>query len=250
MKTNLLSMAGAGFLILALTVCATAADFYVSPAGNDANTGAGAQPSQALRTIQAAVNKLQPGDTCLVLAGTYREKVTFPRSGQPGQPITLKPYQDQKVVVSGCDPVTGWTRHKGQIWKAPMNWTLGPGRNQVFDGDGVLIEARFPNKPSPGLDFPVAGLSTLWPAYGDFSDPEPKKAPHRLTSKLLDGQPEDFWKGAIYYGVHYGAWGGAVGGRLSVRNRARSRWAMMSAGAGRWPIPMRPTMGAARLSGI
>ena len=104
------------------------------------------------KPIQAAVDKLQPGDTCLILGGTYRETVVFPRSGKPGGPLPSNRTKGQKVMVSGCEAVTGWTRHKDNIWKAPMNWTLGLGRNQVFDGSGVMIEARYPKAPSPGSE--------------------------------------------------------------------------------------------------
>ena len=219
-------------MILAAAVCQVgAATLYVSPGGSDGNSGRGAGPHQALQTIQAAVDKLQPGDTGLILGGTYRETVVFPRSGQPGRPITLKPYKGQKVVVSGCDPVSNWTRHQGNLWKAPMNWTLGLGRNQVFDGRGVMIEARYPKTPSPGLGMYVSDLSPLWPTFGDFSMPEPKKDPGRLVSHLLDGQPDDYWKGAIYYGVHYHGWSAQTGviesskaGEIRVGDRTETWW--------------------------
>jgi hypothetical protein len=120
-------------------------------------------------------------------------------------------------VVSGCEPVTGWTLHdaKKGIWKAPMPWTLGLGRNQVFEDGKITIEARYPNKPAPGLGMYVSDLSPLWPTFGEFSIPNEtvKEQPGRIVSKLLDGQPDDYWKGAIYYGVHYEGWasqGGVV----------------------------------------
>src|ERR1039458_2314061 len=86
-------------VVLAAAACpAGAATFYVSPQGSDRNSGRSVGPDKALQTIQAAVDKLQPGDTCLILGGTYRETVVFPRSGKPGRPITLKPYKGQKVI--------------------------------------------------------------------------------------------------------------------------------------------------------
>ena len=123
-----------------------AAELHVAPKGDDANPGTEAKP---FATIQAGVNKLQPGDTLLIHGGVYRETVTFPASGTEAQPITVKATPGKKVVVTGCDPVTDWTLHDAarNIWKAPMPWTLGTGRNQVFCGDDVLIEARFPNQP-------------------------------------------------------------------------------------------------------
>ena len=172
------------------TSAATAAEFYVAPDGKDANSGTEGQP---FATIQAGVNKLQPGDTLVVRAGTYRETVTFPHSGTAEKPITVKPFKGEKVIVSGCEPVSGWTKDKGNIWKAPMNWTLGLGRNQIFTGGEVMMEARFPNKPAPGCEMFVSGLSPLWPTFGEFTFPAETRTsdPGRIVSKLLDGQPDD-----------------------------------------------------------
>ena len=217
-----------------LVCSAVGADtFYVSPQGNDSHSGRGPEAAHARKTIQAAVNQLRPGDTLLVRGGIYRETVVFPRSGTAEEPITVKPYQTEKVVVSGCDPISGWTKYKGNIWKASMPWTLGKGRNQVFYGDEVMIEARFPNQPAPGLEMPVAGLSKLWPTFAEFSNPDPVKQPQRIVSKLLDGQPPNYWKGGIYYGIHYGGWSAQTGviessksGEISVGDRTVKWWSV------------------------
>jgi hypothetical protein len=227
MKLTLLTV-----LLIAPLGALNAAEFHIAPSGNDANPGTEAKP---LATLQAGVNKLQPGDTLIVRGGVYRETVTFPRSGAKEKPITLKPYRDEKVVVTGCDPVSGWTHYDAakNIWKAPMPWTLGTGRNQVFCGDEVLIEARFPNQPAPGLEMPVSGLSRLWPTFGEFANPDPLKQPQRVVSKLLDGQPDDFWKGGLYYGIHYGGWSAQTGviesskaGEISVGDRTTQWWSV------------------------
>ncbi|PIX46741.1 MAG: hypothetical protein COZ57_10425 [Armatimonadetes bacterium CG_4_8_14_3_um_filter_66_20] len=228
-----------------LTLCAQGGwtmDCHVSPTGNDANTGTGPEDGKALRTLQAGVDKLQPGDTLLVHGGVYRETVTFPRSGEPGKPITVKAADGEEVTVTGCDPVTGWTKQEGNLWKAPMPWTLGLGRNQVFAGGAVLIEARFPNEPDPGLGMYVSDLSPLWPTFGEFSIPDPKGSPGRLVSKLLDGQPDDYWKGACYYGVHYEGWSAQTGiiessksGEITVGDRTRTWWFGPAYGGGYKP---------------
>jgi hypothetical protein len=210
---------------------AAAATWFVSPRGNDANSGLGPDDRQALETIQAGVGRLRPGDTLLVRGGVYRETVVFPRSGAPGRPLVVKAYPGETAVISGCDPIAGWTRHKGNIWKAPMGWTLGRGRNQVFADGQVLIEARFPNRPAPGLEMYVAGLSPLWPTFGEFSISDPVHRPGRVTSRLLDGQPADYWKGAIYYGIHAEGWCGQTGviessqpGEIHVGDRTNGWW--------------------------
>lgn len=220
----------------------SASEFHVSPQGDDRHPGTAAQP---LRTLQAGVNRLQPGDTLLLGGGIYRETVTFPRSGEPGKPLTLRPAGPEPVVVSGCDALSGWTLHDAtaRIWKAPMPWTLGPGRNQLFSGGSVLLEARFPNTPAPGLEMYVSGLSPLWPAYGEFSIPRETRVsrPGRIVSKLLDGQPEDYWKGALYCGVHFEGWCAQTGiiersapGEIEVGDRTQGWW-FGSAYEGKFP---------------
>ena len=223
-----------GLLAAAVIVFAQsthAADYHVSPLGNDANTGLGLEDATALRTIQAAVDKAQPGDTVLVHAGTYRETVTFPRSGTPRKRITVKPYENDTVVVSGCDPITGWERHTDTVWKAPMPWTLGKGRNQVFVNDEVRIEARHPNEPEGDLGMYVSDLSPLWPTFAEFSIPDPTKEPGRIVGKLLEGFPDNHWQGACYYGVHYQGWSAQTGiiegskdGEITVGDRTRTWW--------------------------
>lgn len=227
-------------LLLASLATLQAAEIYVATTGNDANPGTKAKP---FATIQAAVNKLQPGDTCLVRGGTYRETVTFPRSGTADKPITLKPYGNERVTVSGCEPVTGWTQHTNNIWKAAMPWTLGLGRNQVFCYGQVMIEARYPNVSAPGLEMYVADLSPLWPTYGEFSIPRESRTnkPGRIVSKLLENQPDDYWKGALYCGVHFEGWCAQTGviesskpGEINVGDRTQGWWFGSSYG-GRYP---------------
>jgi Domain of unknown function (DUF5123)/Protein of unknown function (DUF1565) len=68
----------------------TAQLFYVSAAGNDANSGTSV--STPWRTIQKAMNSATPGSTVNILAGTYNERLTMGVSGTPGNYITFQPY--------------------------------------------------------------------------------------------------------------------------------------------------------------
>src|SRR5579859_6327982 len=78
--------AGAASLAAALAAGpAGATVFHVAQAGGaDTNDGTLAHP---LLTIAACAAVAQPGDTCEVHAGTYRETVSPPRSGTATAPI-------------------------------------------------------------------------------------------------------------------------------------------------------------------
>lgn len=109
-------------------VCASssAALYHVSPAGSDTNSGTEIEP---WRSIQRAVNVLQAGDTVLVAAGLYDERVLTARGGTSetnritvraiGQ-ATLRGFEINHpfVTVDGFDvtghsafsPLTGYIR--------------------------------------------------------------------------------------------------------------------------------------------
>lgn len=61
---------------------------YVDPMkGNDQNPGSESAP---LKTIQAAINLAQPGNTIILAPGTYLQDAVSKRNGLPGSPITIK----------------------------------------------------------------------------------------------------------------------------------------------------------------
>jgi hypothetical protein len=97
---------------------AGAAEFHVSPTGNDTNSGA---PTAMLRTISAAANLAQPGDTVTVHAGTYRERVNPPRGGTSDtNRITYQTAPGEPVVITGSEVVKNWERVTNDTWKATL----------------------------------------------------------------------------------------------------------------------------------
>lgn len=76
-------------LLLCLTVLAQAegAQYFVSPDGDNDNSGA--SPSQPFRSIQHAIQLAQPGDTIHLGPGHYYQDVNTIRDGAPGRPITI-----------------------------------------------------------------------------------------------------------------------------------------------------------------
>jgi hypothetical protein len=139
------------------------ASYYVATNGVNTNPGTLASPYLA---IQKAASVMVAGDTCYVRGGTYRETVTPANSGTAGSRITYQNYSNEVVIISGADPLPGWSNYSGSIWVANMaaNWfsraTAGDG-SRLFDplvgneADLILCDsqlmplARWPNT-SPG----------------------------------------------------------------------------------------------------
>jgi Protein of unknown function (DUF1565) len=72
--------------------------YYVATTGNDAAAGTIGAP---LRSINNALAKTVPGDSVIVRAGTYSEKVAFPKSGRLEKLITLKAYAGERAIIDG-----------------------------------------------------------------------------------------------------------------------------------------------------
>ena len=79
---------------------------------NDSNPGTEARP---FKTIGRGVQSLQPGDTLLIKAGTYREAVNLHRSGTQAQPIRIQAYpgDEGKVIINAAEPLTHWEKCAG-----------------------------------------------------------------------------------------------------------------------------------------
>ena len=72
----------------------------------DTNPGTAEAP---FRTISAAARQASAGDTVLVHAGLYRERVTPVAGGEPGRPLTFMAAPGDTVIVRGSDEVERWT---------------------------------------------------------------------------------------------------------------------------------------------
>ncbi|MBN1674458.1 MAG: fibronectin type III domain-containing protein, partial [Kiritimatiellae bacterium] len=114
-------------------------EYYVATSGSDGNNGTSL--AAPFRTIQKAASVMKPGDVCRIRQGTYRETVRPANSGVAGAPITFEAYNGEDVIVSGADPVTGWTVHEGSIYRA----ALGYAPSEVFVNRNRMNKARFPN---------------------------------------------------------------------------------------------------------
>lgn len=98
---------------------ASAATYHVSQraaGADDANTGTVDKPLKTLAALQA---RLKPGDTAIVHAGLYREKLVMDTAGTREKPIALRAAPGESVIVTGADRVQGWQREAAPAGGAP-----------------------------------------------------------------------------------------------------------------------------------
>lgn len=175
------------FIILLLSFDCHAAIYYVATDGNDNNTGSITLP---FLTIQKAATVMADGDVCYVRAGTYRETITPSNSGTEGNEITYSAYSNETVVVNGCEVVTGWQNHSGNIYKLSTPTDIGAGLNMLYADGVAMLDARTPNAPN-GIMKPVFYQAES----GSYSGMDAIINSADLT------EADGYWNGAIIHAV-------------------------------------------------
>jgi len=184
-RRDLLHLAG---LFLVLAQAGTAVEYHVSMAGADDASGAARAP---FRTLSKAAELLQPGDSCLIHEGVYRETMVIPRSGETGKPIRIRAAADARVVISATEPLeASWTRQQNGVFTARID---PPPAQLFFDGQ-MAREAHWPNG-----------------AYGDLMDRPCVRAEEETGYEKIvcsDLPPGDFnggyaliWRGGAWTNV-------------------------------------------------
>ena len=173
-----------------------AREFYVSPAGHDANPGSKTQPFRTLaraRDAVRSVNRQMAGDITVYLrGGTY--PVTAPvefgpaDSGRNGFQVIYRAYEKETPVLSGGVMVKNWTLDRDGIYQAKLDWDgklrglhVNGARASMthadFKGQGAWGEfvvkgdepwAETPGKTLDGIRFNASEM----PACGNASDVE------------------------------------------------------------------------------
>ena len=121
------------------------------------------------RTIGEAAACAMPGDEIVVAPGVYREQVDPPRGGTgEGCRIVYRALEPGRAVVTGAEPLEGWTQGGDGLWTAAVPIASFPGgnpyadrvdgdwfyadpawpvhRGQLFAGDSPLLEAAGPEQ--------------------------------------------------------------------------------------------------------
>jgi hypothetical protein len=133
------------FLCLGILPILHARTFYISPTGNDANRGSLEKP---LRTISSGARRAKPGDTILVLEGTYRERITPVQGGEKGQPITYRGETGKRVFIKGSELwMPRWAKEEDGIFSARPDPSLFNDRSPEYIDHHNPFEVRLSSTP-------------------------------------------------------------------------------------------------------
>lgn len=129
--------------------------YYVSTKGSDHNPGTIDEP---FKTIQKAADIMQPGDSCIVREGVYREWVKPPRGGSSEEKrIVYKAASGERVIIKGSEQINKWVNIGGNVWRCILPDSFFNGYNPfktnvrggwlLFGGKYHLGEVYFNGMP-------------------------------------------------------------------------------------------------------
>lgn len=97
---------------------ASARTIHVSKSGSDANSGSKESP---YKTISQAAFYAIAGDTVMIHAGIYRERVSPANGGlSPARRITYLSAPNEEVYLKGSEVVDNWKKVSGDVWCAEV----------------------------------------------------------------------------------------------------------------------------------
>ncbi len=143
-----------------------------SPAAADDNPGTAEKP---FRTINAAAQVAQPGDTVLVRAGVYRERVSPARGGSAETPIVYQAAPGERVEVKGSE-----------VWSAP--WTPDKAHPRLFSS--AIPDKAFADIPNPyRIGISISSKDRRIEARPVAEDALDKPWPRTLGQVFVQGEP-------------------------------------------------------------
>ncbi|HEX2959464.1 MAG TPA: hypothetical protein VHO70_21700, partial [Chitinispirillaceae bacterium] len=165
-------------LFLSTSMASTQTTYYVSPDGDDRNSGSESAPFKtitAARDALQAINSTMSGDIIVYLRGgthSVSSTITFkPQdSGKNGHRIYYRAYPGETPVISGSVKVTGWTLHDGNIYKASLNRTTKLRNLYVNDKRALMTQKAVTARGGQGTYSVTAGQASWAWTSGSKSD--------------------------------------------------------------------------------
>jgi hypothetical protein len=154
-----------------------AAEFFVSPQGNDAQAGTRNQPFQTLEAARDAVRRSDHSEETVVWlrAGVYERprpfELTAEDSGRPGKPVTYRACPDEEVRIVGGRQISDWrpvtdeavlerlvSDARGKVLQVDLKAAGIHDYGQVRSGG---LELFFEDKPMTLARWPNEGFVTI-----------------------------------------------------------------------------------------
>jgi hypothetical protein len=132
-------------ILLLISLQASATNYYISNAGSDAANGLTTGTSwQTIAKVNAS--SFSPGDQILFKTGdTWMEQLIISSSGSAGNLITISSYgTGLKPIITGLQPLTGFTNTSGNIWSATASGATNSLNNVIISGV-ISGKGRYPN---------------------------------------------------------------------------------------------------------
>lgn len=166
-------------LVIFFSFFVLADEYYVSPAGNDSNSGTSSQP---FMTLKKAASEAGPGDICYIEGGIYRETLKPSLSGTDTDPVIFTAQPGEEVLITALDTISEWSEHAKDVFVADVNHEI----TQVFIDGEPAYQARYPNTKSTNpFNFESFPLSLT---------------ENSVISTKLD-QAANYWKGGIVWAI-------------------------------------------------
>ncbi|MFA7005660.1 MAG: hypothetical protein WC429_16570, partial [Verrucomicrobiia bacterium] len=135
---------------------AASTSLYVATNGDDANPGTKAKPFATLERARDAARGAKAAEAVTIYLRGGRHELARPLeftaadSGTKERPVVWRAYQNERAIISGGAPVTGWQRHDEKLWVADVPWVRERGQPfyQLFVNGHRRIRARMPNEGS------------------------------------------------------------------------------------------------------
>jgi parallel beta-helix repeat protein len=154
---------------------------FVAPNGSDSGPGTLRGP---WRTVQRALDAIEPGETVFVRAGTYRENLSLSRAGTRTKTLTIRNYPGERVVLrpDADDPSYPLLIRSGaayaRVWGFVIEGASGPSMVNVYvtgrahDIELSRCEVRGAERGSGiYVDYTTSGIQVLANVVHDNNEP-------------------------------------------------------------------------------
>ncbi|MDR3252126.1 MAG: DUF1565 domain-containing protein, partial [Tannerella sp.] len=130
--------------------------YFVSPEGNDSNSGSRQSPFQSIEKAISEARKTQGEVSIFLREATYRLSaplVFTPQDGETGKNLTIRSYQGEKAIIKGSIALDNlqWTPYKNGVMKTRISGS--PIMDMLLVNGEIRYQARYPNFDANAIRF-------------------------------------------------------------------------------------------------